>query len=92
MGRVDIIPELIEKTELSQLFSELRIPSILEVLELFQWKAELRVLVGVDIENPNFSKILLFIQIIPELDVKVLVSLFRQVLELGSPFLTFCVL
>ena len=61
MGRVDIIPELIEKTELSQLFSELRIHLILEVLELFQWKAELRVLVAVDIENPNFPKVLLFI-------------------------------
>ena len=30
-----------EKPELSQLFSELRIPSIFEVLELFHWKSEL---------------------------------------------------
>ena len=42
------------KPELSHIFSELRIPSILEVLELFQGKSELRVLFGVDIENPNF--------------------------------------
>ena len=66
------IPELgeIGKPELSHLFLELKIPSILEVLEsleLFQSKAELRVLFGVYIENPNFTKILLFIEIFPEL-------------------------
>ena len=41
--REDIIPELSEiaKPELSHLFSELRIPLLLEVLEVIQWKAEL---------------------------------------------------
>ena len=59
---VILIPELgeIGKPELLNLFSELRIFSILEVLELFQSKAELLVLFGLNI-------VLFFIEIIPEL-------------------------
>ena len=55
---VILIPELgeIGKPELSNLFSELRIPAILEVLELFQSKAEPLVFFSFNIENPNFHQ------------------------------------
>ena len=60
MDRFDsfLIPELGEiwKPELSHLLSDIRIRSILKVLELFQSKAEVRVLFGMDIENPNFPQ------------------------------------
>ena len=43
-----------EKPELLHILSELNISQ--KVLELFQSKAELRVLFGMDIENPNFPQ------------------------------------
>ena len=58
---IEIIPELLK------LFIRTQNSFNLEVLELFQRKAELRVLFGLDIENPNFPKVLLFSEILPEL-------------------------
>ena len=64
---VDVIPKQIWKPELSHLFSKLRIPSILEVLELFQWKAEFSESLGFQCLQQIKLKVLLLIEKIPEL-------------------------
>ena len=81
------IPKLgkIGKPELPELFSAFNFQSF----GFFPMKAELRDLFSVDIENPNFLKVLLFIEltfwrksVFWEKVWKILVSLFRWVLEL----------